>query len=124
MLGAGLLPGPKPVSTENIAAPPKGPTAQYGEYILSYQDCRACHGADLTGGVEGQLGPVGPGLTLVKEWKLEQFVSTLRTGIDPGGHQLGKEMPWQPMSKMDDDELGAIYEYLIRLSDTQSSAAR
>ena len=124
MLGAGMLPGPKPTSTGVITAPPKGPTARYGEYILSYQDCRACHGADLTGGVEGQLGPVGPGLALVKEWKLEQFVSTMRTGTDPGGHELSKEMPWRPIGKMDDEELGAIYEYLIHLPDFQSSATR
>jgi mono/diheme cytochrome c family protein len=115
MLGAGMLPGPKPTSTGVIAAPPKRSTARYGEYILSYQDCRACHGADLAGGVEGQLAPVGPGLALVKDWKLEQFVSTMRTGIDPAGHELGKEMPWRPIGKMDDEELGAIYEYLIRL---------
>ena len=124
MLGAGLLPGPTPISTDVITAPPKGPTARYGEYLLSYQDCRACHGADLSGGVQGQLGPVGPGLALVKEWTLEQFVSTLRTGIDPGGRQLGKEMPWQPIGKMDDDELGAIYDYLIHLPDFQTSTMR
>jgi mono/diheme cytochrome c family protein len=124
MLGAGMLPGPKPVSTGVVTAPPKGPTERYGEYILSYQDCRACHGADLAGGVEGQLAPVGPGLALVKEWKLEQFVSTMRPGIDPAGHELSKEMPWRPIGKMDDEELGAIYEYLIHLPDFQSRATR
>jgi cytochrome c553 len=124
LLGAGMLPGPRPVAVDVIAAPPKGPTARYGEYILSYQDCRACHGADLTGGVQGQIGPIGPGLAMVRDWKLEEFVSTLRTGIDPSGHRLGKEMPWQVIARMDDDELTAIYEYLVRLPDPQSSAAR
>jgi hypothetical protein len=52
-----------------VQAWPKGPTGQYGEYILSYQDCRECHGANLAVGVEGQLGPIGPDLNLVKEWK-------------------------------------------------------
>jgi mono/diheme cytochrome c family protein len=115
MLGAGMLPGGKPVLDGVIKAPPKSSTAEYGEYILSYQDCRECHGANLTGGVQGQLGPIGPGLTLVKDWKLEDFISTMRTGIDPGGHELGKQMPWQPIGKMDDEELTAIYEYLIHL---------
>ena len=91
---------------------------------MSYQDCRACHGADLAGGLEGQLAPLGPGLNLVKDWKLEQFVSTMRTGIDPAGHALNEQMPWRPIGKMDDEELGAIYEYLIRLPDFQSSATR
>ena len=54
----------------------------------------------------------------------EQFVSTMRTGIDPAGHELSKEMPWRPIGKMDDEELGAIYEYLIHLPDFQSSATR
>lgn len=124
LLGAGMLPGPRPVSVDGITAPPKSPTAQYGEYVLSFQDCRACHGADLAGGAQGQIGPVGPGLAGVREWKLEQFISTLRTGVNPSGHQLGKEMPWQVIGKMDDDDLTAIYEYLMRLPDSRSDAAR
>jgi len=60
MLGAGILPSGKPVVTGSVTAPPKGPTFEFGEYILSYQDCRECHGAQLTGGVPGQLGPLGP----------------------------------------------------------------
>jgi mono/diheme cytochrome c family protein len=124
MLGAGMLPAGKPVFTGVVAAPPKGPTARYGEYILSYQDCRECHGADLTGGVAGQLAPVGPDLNLVKQWKLEEFVATMRTGIDPGGHEMGETMPWRPIGKMDDEELRAIYEYLTRLPDAAAVATR
>lgn len=117
MLGAGMLPTGKPVSASIIVAPPKGPSAQFGEYILSYQDCRECHGANLAGGVPGQLGPIGPGLSLVKQWKLADFISAMRTGIDPSGHEIAKTMPWQPIGKMGDDELTAMYEYLIHLPD-------
>jgi mono/diheme cytochrome c family protein len=115
MLGVGMLPEGKPVSIGSIAAPPASPTLQYGEYILSYQDCRACHGARLTGGVPGQLGPLGPDLNLVKGWKLEEFVATMRTGVDPNGHELSKEMPWRPIGRMSDEELSAVYEYLTHL---------
>jgi len=115
MLGAGMLPQGKPVLTGVIKAPAKSATAQYGEYILSYQDCRECHGADLKGGVQGQLAPVGPGLDLVKAWSLDQFVSAMRTGTDPVGHQIGEQMPWQAVGKMDDEELAAVYQYLIHL---------
>jgi mono/diheme cytochrome c family protein len=115
LLGVGKLPTGNPTSPGVITAPPKAPTMRYGEYILSYQDCRQCHGVDLTGGVQGQLGPVGPGLTLVKQWRLEQFIATMRTGIDPDGHELSEQMPWRPIGKMDDEELGAIYEYLTHL---------
>jgi mono/diheme cytochrome c family protein len=115
MLGAGMLPEGKPVSASVIAAPPKGPSMQYGEYIMSYQDCRECHGHDLTGGVPGQLGPLGPDLNLVKQWKLSDFVDTMRTGVDPNGHQMSEQMPWRPLGRMDDEELTAVYEYLTHL---------
>jgi mono/diheme cytochrome c family protein len=115
MLGAGLLPSGKPVITGSITAPPKGATFQFGEYILSYQDCRECHGPHLTGGVPGQMGPLGPDLNLVKEWKLAQFIATMHTGIDPNGHELSKQMPWRPIGRMDDEELAAVYEYLTHL---------
>jgi cytochrome c553 len=115
MLGAGMLPEGKPVFNSVISAPLKGPTVQYGEYIMSYQDCRECHGTNLTGGLSGQLGPIGPDLNLVKEWKLEEFVATMRTGTDPGGHEMSEQMPWRLIGKMNDEELGAVYEYLIHL---------
>lgn len=116
LLGSRQLPAGKPVNTAVIIAPPKDETVAYGEYILSYQDCRECHGQQLTGGVQGQWAPIGPGLSLVSDWSREQFIATLRTGKDPGGHELGERMPWRPLGKMDDVELGAIYTYLINRS--------
>lgn len=115
MLGAGMLPDAKPVFTGVVTAPPKGPTARYGRYLLSYQDCRECHGKDLSGGVPGQLPPLGPDLAIVKDWSQAQFIATMRTGVDPNGHQLTEQMPWRPIGRMDDDELAAIYQYLVDL---------
>ncbi|MDB5408433.1 MAG: hypothetical protein JWL84_3345 [Rhodospirillales bacterium] len=123
MLGADMLPAGKPVFTGEITAPSKGRTRQFGEYILSYQDCRECHGKDLTGGVEGQLAPIGPDLNVVKAWKLAEFIATLRTGIDPGGHTMSTQMPWRPIGRMDDEELGAVYEYLTHLRGSQNTAS-
>jgi mono/diheme cytochrome c family protein len=124
MLGAGLFPTGNPIFTGIITAPPKAPTARYGEYILSYQDCRACHGSDLSGGVPGQLGPIGPNLSFVKTWKPEQFINTLRTGVDPYGHAIGEMMPWRSIGKMDDEELTAIYEYLTQLRGPITTASK
>jgi cytochrome c553 len=112
MLGAGMLPGGTPVFTGTVESPPPSATAEYGSYILSFQDCRTCHGENLTGGVPGQVAPIGPGLQMVKSWKPEQFIATLRTGKDPSGRQLSDIMPWRTVGRMSDQDLTAIYEYL------------
>jgi mono/diheme cytochrome c family protein len=113
--GAGMLPEAPPPITGVIAAPPKGATLEYGEYLLNYQDCRDCHGEDLKGGKEGQLTPIGWPLALVKAWTLEQFISTLRTGVDPNGYRLSANMPWRAIGRLDDIELEAMYLYLTSL---------
>lgn len=115
MSGAGLLPKGQPPIAGVITAPPKGPTVEYGEYILSYQDCRDCHGEDLKGGVEGQLAPIGWNLDLVKGWTVEQFITTMRTGVDPNQYQMTDQMPWRAIGRMDDVELKATYAYLVSL---------
>ena len=122
LLGAGMLPRGKPVFTGVITAPPKGSTVEYGEYISWYLDCRECHGASLTGGVPGQLGPMGPGLNFIKEWKPTEFIATMRTGTDPRGHRLSEQMPWGPIGKLDDEELVALYEFLTHSHGSQSAA--
>jgi mono/diheme cytochrome c family protein len=115
MLGAGMLPSGKPIITGHVSGPLKGPTFEFGEYILAYQDCRECHGKNLSGGVPGQLAPLGPDLNLVKDWTLAGFIAAMRTGIDPNGHQISEQMPWRSVGKMDDDELAAIYQYLTHM---------
>ena len=115
MLGAGLVPEGKPPIEGAIEAPPKGPTVEYGEYLFSYNDCRDCHGENLKGGLQGQLGPIGPNLELVKRWTQEEFINTLRTGVDPSGHTLIPSMPWQNIGRMDDVELAAMYAYLMAM---------
>ena len=47
---------------------------------------------------------------------MEQFITTLRTGVDPSGHALNNTlMPWQNIGRMDDDELAATYAYITGL---------
>jgi mono/diheme cytochrome c family protein len=124
LVGGGVIPESEPPITEPIAMPPKGPTAEFGRYILSYQDCVLCHGADLSGGKPGQLAPVGPNLSLVKGWTQEQFISTLRTGVDPSGHALNSQMPWRNVGRMDDEELAAVYAYITSLPITAAQATQ
>jgi len=115
MLGAGMLPDGLPSVAGPVLAPPKGPTVAYGEYILSFQDCRNCHGEDLKGGKEGQLAPIGWNLDPVKKWSAEQFITTMRSGVNPEGYHLSENMPWKQIGRMDDIELQAIHAYLASL---------
>jgi mono/diheme cytochrome c family protein len=109
-LGAGLFPLEAAPLTGPVVAPPTGPTLEYGEYVTSWMDCRGCHGEDLQGGKPP--APVGPSLQVVKGWTQEQFVTAMRTGIDPSGHALKDPMPWKTIGKLDDVELAAMYAYL------------
>lgn len=115
LLALNMAPSEPPV-TGSITAPPKGPTAEYGQYIVSFQDCRVCHGPNLDGHPTSPLVPVGPNLRVVKGWTVEQFITTLRTGVDPSGNQLGDVMPWRSISRLDDVELTAIHTYLQSLN--------
>jgi mono/diheme cytochrome c family protein len=112
MLGADLLPAGKPIWTGTITSPPLGATAEYGAYLVSYLDCRGCHGRDLTGGVPRQTLPIGPDLTVVKGWSLHDFISTMRTGTDPSGYALSRQMPWRSIGHLNNDELTAMYTYV------------
>jgi hypothetical protein len=67
------------------------------------------------GGDPGGFVPVGPPLPpVVASWSAEEFITTIRTGVDPSGHSIDDEqMPWTIYSAaFTDDELLAIYEYL------------
>ena len=127
LIGAGMFPTAvqSPI-TQTIVAPAAGPTADYGKYLVSVSGCEACHGADLTGGkkLRGGGPPPGPNLTqIVPRWSEPEFVTTLRIGTDPTGHQLDpKAMPWKELSAAyGDEEMRAIYAYLHGLTPKTST---
>jgi mono/diheme cytochrome c family protein len=98
-----------------VTAPPRGPTAAYGKYLISISNCTTCHGPALDAQNVTPGTPQGPNLRAVKLWADTQFVSTLRTGVDPAQHQLSQAMPWRQFGQGTDDDLRAIYQYLISL---------
>jgi mono/diheme cytochrome c family protein len=72
-LGAGLFPEP-PTGRGPAVTPTKAATAEYGQYIVGYYDCRICHGDNYTGGTSS-LAPHGPNLTaIVPKWASDQFI--------------------------------------------------
>ena len=116
LLGAGIAPSSaQPPITHPIIAPPEGVSLDYGNYLVSILGCRACHGESLTGGKSGGPGPpAGPNLTVfLTKWSLEEFIHTLRTGVDPYKHTLAAGMPWKAISAFaNDTDLEAMYMYL------------
>lgn len=104
----------------------------YGQYLANnIANCRGCHtnrdlmtgaftGKDYSGGLKmeavtdsGSYFITTPNLTpdptgRIKGWTQEQFIKRFRMGkLIPQSH-----MPWGPFSRMSDDELKAIYNFL------------
>ncbi len=100
-------------------APEVGETVAYGEYLAT--TCTGCHHEDFAGGPLPGAGPDDPialNLTPGGElagWSEEDFITTIRTGVTPGGSQLEDEMPWKEFRQMTDTELKAIWLYLQSL---------
>jgi mono/diheme cytochrome c family protein len=119
-IGAGLAPtsAQRPI-TQPVVAPAEGASADYGEYLVSILGCRLCHNENLSGRKSGGRGPPGgPNLTLIlPRWGAEDFIHTLRTGVNPYGHTLAEGMPWKQISSFaSDEDLKAIYTYLHGLT--------
>jgi mono/diheme cytochrome c family protein len=113
IIGTGGFPLSNQPPAGTITAPPRGPTSAYGQYLVSMGGCRTCHGPALDAQNIPQGPPPGPSLRIVKFWTDADFISTMRTGIDPAKHQLSDEMPWRDFGKGTDDDLKAIYQYVI-----------
>lgn len=102
-------------------APKPGITPQYGAYLgLS---CKVCHGLTLSGGeIPGfpPEWPSTPNLTpgsgsRLPDWKAEGFIEIIRNGTKHGRRINPLYMPWRSYCYMTDDELRAVYAYLMSL---------
>jgi len=108
--GAGIVPLPEQV-TGVITAPPQGATAEYGQYVATFGECRGCHGPDMIGSPATALTTAVPNpRPFVGLITLEEFIQTMRTGKRPNGTEL--QMPWRNASQMSEEDLGALYVYL------------
>jgi mono/diheme cytochrome c family protein len=104
-------------------APPTVPepavTAEYGEYLSL--SCKVCHGLTLSGGeIPGfpTEWPATPNLTpglgsRLPMWGESGFIDILRDGEKHGLHLSPLYMPWKSYRHMTDDELRAVYLYLM-----------
>ncbi|NJM06085.1 cytochrome c [Candidatus Gracilibacteria bacterium] len=95
-----------------VVAPPRGPTALYGDYLLSISGCRDCHASNLAGVPPGSQVLPGPNLTdLGQRYDDEQFIRLLRAGVKADGTLLGEGMLYYDYELFDDD-FRAIFAYI------------
>jgi cytochrome c553 len=120
IMAAALLPDEvfthQPPITAPVTAPPAGQTPEYGHYLATVAGCTSCHGAQLEGGQSGEEGsPPGPSLVaFAKQHTEADFIKTIRTGVTPEGRTLSENMPWRIYQKFSDDDLRALYAYILQ----------
>ena len=125
MLGLGVIPTGDFLPVFKIdhdsipqSAPERGGTLEYGRYMAMV--CAACHGADFAGMPPNSEGDrPAPNLTPSGElgtWSEADFLTTLQTGVTPGGKHLSQiQMPWPWVGSADKEDLQAIWLYLQSL---------
>ena len=97
--------------------PPPMMMVEYGKYLTRIGGCMGCHGVHLSGGhlAGGPDDPPAANITSrgIGTWSAAEFMVTLTKGKDPSGHVLHPFMPWRTIRDMTDNELEAIYDYLM-----------
>ena len=102
-------------------APEAATTAKYGEYRSI--SCLVCHGPTLSGGkITGFPAewPSAPNLTSgaggrLPGWGEEGFIKIISTGEKHGRRINPSYMPWTSYRHMSENELRAVYKYLMSL---------
>jgi mono/diheme cytochrome c family protein len=130
---------PAPSQTESAAAPALLPPARayadlsqervaYGRYLTVAGDCMACHTREGGEPFEGGLGietPFGtlytPNITPAKGYGIgelsdAEFLRALQHGIRPDGKPYYPALPYPSYTKVSDDDLLAIKDYLFSLA--------
>lgn len=98
---------------------------EMGEYLAV--TCTGCHGAGFAGGpIPGvpPEWPEAPNITPagnIGNWTLEDFKTTMETGVTPEGLELTQPyMPWEMLGAMTDEELEGLYTYLRSLPEKET----
>lgn len=110
------------------SVPQPGVTLAYGEYLAL--GCTACHGSNLNGGTIRDLnGELVTALNLtlggeLQGWSEADFITAMRTGMTPSGHNLSEAMPWRYVGQMTEEELQAIWLYLQSLPALEQGTER
>jgi cytochrome c553 len=100
------------------APPDLGPNHAFARYILR-ATCAECHGMNLEGNIEPMSdAPPRPSLRIIAAYSEEDFTKLMKTGKPVGDRELkmmGGVARWR-YSRFTDNEIKAIYEYLVALT--------
>jgi mono/diheme cytochrome c family protein len=110
-----------PMDAPRPVVPEAGVTVEYGEYLTL--SCKVCHGLTMSGGpIPGFPSdwPPAPNLTWgtgsrLPAWEEADFIHFMRTGMKHGRQVDPKYMPWSSYKHMNEDELRAVWVYLLSL---------
>jgi mono/diheme cytochrome c family protein len=123
----------RPARPSREPAPPRAPDAAYGRYLANHVSlCADCHTprgglrnthdrGRLFAGDASSSFPANPSNltpdveTGIGRWSEDDFLRTLRTGVNPAGDSLHAFMPWRELRRMEDGDLRAIFRYLRTL---------
>ncbi|MEI4473789.1 cytochrome c [Frigidibacter sp. MR17.24] len=101
------------------------PAPGQGEYVMNAGDCVACHtapdGETLAGGraIESPMGTIwSTNITPDKEngigdWSFADFRAAMIDGVTPNGTHLYPAMPYENYRLMKEEDLRALYDYLM-----------
>ncbi|WP_429151868.1 c-type cytochrome [Aeromonas hydrophila] len=102
------------------------PAMSAGEYVAKLGDCAACHTSEVSKPLAGGKGfptPIGtvfatnitPDKTHgIGNYSLPEFIKVMREGITRSGDPLYPAMPYTAYAKMSDEDLTALYHYLMQ----------
>lgn len=117
-----------------IAPAPAAAKVDAGRYLAAAGNCNSCHtragGDPFSGGVEfktdfGTLYStnITPGTsTGIGNWTEAQFVRAMREGLDDEGKHLYPAFPYTSFTKINDQDLSALFAYLKTLAPSDYQA--
>jgi len=109
-------------------------TIERGKYLATAGNCTSCHtapgGAQFAGGrpFETPFGTIystnitPDPETGIGDWTLEQFRRSLREGVNADGEHLYPVFPYDSYTKVTDEDIEALYRYMISLPAVEKSA--
>lgn len=94
----------------------RGPTEEYGRYLIATGGCTGCHGMELKGGPVPGVPPSFPPATNIRQsgtvsgWTEADFIQSMRIGIRPSGVEIHPFMPFKAIGTLSDDDLKALWK--------------